>query len=144
MFLQETWLGTCYCTLAGCPEHPGGVSTHAIQVQGVCKQWCSLDPLILMGSLRFRRAFAVLPISLCSFSLFCAGPVQLSLGFLSRGIALNIGVHLMCSWKRVRSTSSYTTILGLPPSFYFLNNVFRRADNFNCDKGQFFHIYIYI
>lgn len=71
----------------------------AIHVQGKHKQWRSPVPLVLGGSLRSWRAIMV-PDFLCVVPLICcAGDIQLAQSCLSLGIALNIGVHLMCSWE---------------------------------------------
>lgn len=52
------------------------------------------------------------PTRVCVVSLIgCAEAVQAALSSSSGGIALAVGVNLMCSWKEMSSASSHTAIL---------------------------------
>lgn len=54
-------------------------------------------------------------VSLYGISLgCCVEAVQLAFRCLSRGTALNIGIHSMCYWEGTKSVSSNTNILDLP------------------------------
>lgn len=52
------------------------------------------------------------------WSLSCAEAIQ-SASLVSGGIALNVGVHLVCSWVMVSSLSSQAALLDPPQNVTF-------------------------
>lgn len=96
-YLKEGWLQTPFSSPAVLPENLGKApACYPCAVEP--KQCCSPVLVVQESSLGFQRAFAVPQPSLCSLCFISrAVAVQLAFGFLSRRIALNIGVRSVCS-----------------------------------------------
>lgn len=94
-----------------------------VHIWGKCKQQHSVVPPVLGCFLSSLRAVVVPQPSPCGhffllyrcFSIGSQHAFQLAHSCLSRGMALHIGVYMLCTWKSwASSASTYTSVLGPP------------------------------